>query len=60
MQLLACAKQAIRADRAVRDPSKWGWRNNLEQREISHRNLLINWFWTRRTKNLPEWQEVLK
>ncbi|MCH9748725.1 MAG: hydroxyacid dehydrogenase [Alphaproteobacteria bacterium] len=41
MQLLACAKQAIRADRAVRDPSKWGWRNNLEQREISHRNLLI-------------------
>ncbi len=41
MQLLAGAKQAIRADRAVRDPAKWGWRNKLEQREISGRNLLI-------------------
>ena len=41
MQLLAGAKQAIRADRAVRDPSKWGWRNQLEQREISGRKLLI-------------------
>ena len=41
MQLLAGAKQAIRADHAVRDPSKWGWRNRLEQREISGRNLLI-------------------
>jgi D-3-phosphoglycerate dehydrogenase len=41
MQLLAGAKQAIRADRAVRDPAKWGWRNQLEQREISGRNLLI-------------------
>jgi D-3-phosphoglycerate dehydrogenase len=41
MQLLAGAKQAIRADRAVRDPSGWGWRNMLQQREISGRNLLI-------------------
>jgi D-3-phosphoglycerate dehydrogenase len=41
MQLLAGAKQAIRADRAVRDPAKWGWRNRLEQREISGKNLLI-------------------
>ncbi|SMX25025.1 hydroxyacid dehydrogenase [Boseongicola aestuarii] len=41
MQLLAGAKQAIRADHAVRDPTKWGWRNRLEQREISGRNLLI-------------------
>ena len=41
MQLLACAKQAIRADRAVRDPAQWNWRNRLEQREISARNLLI-------------------
>jgi D-3-phosphoglycerate dehydrogenase len=40
-QLLAGAKQMIRADRAVRDPSRWGWRNRLEQREISGRNLLI-------------------
>ena len=41
MQLLAGAKQAIRADHAVRNPAKWGWRNQLEQREISGRNLLI-------------------
>ncbi|MCP4196018.1 MAG: hydroxyacid dehydrogenase [Proteobacteria bacterium] len=41
MQILAGAKQAIRADRAVRDLAKWGWRNQLEQREISGRNLLI-------------------
>ncbi|PIE16275.1 MAG: 3-phosphoglycerate dehydrogenase [Rhodobacterales bacterium] len=41
MQILAGAKQTIRADRAVRDPAKWGWRNQLEQREISGRNLLI-------------------
>ncbi len=41
MQLLSGAKQAIRADRAVRDPARWGWRNKLEQREISSRNLLI-------------------
>lgn len=41
MQLLAGAKQLIRADRAVRDPELWGWRNRLEQREISGRNLLI-------------------
>ncbi len=40
-QLLAGAKQVIRADRAVRDPAQWGWRNQLEQREISGRNLLI-------------------
>lgn len=41
MQLLAGAKQMVRADRAVRDPSRWGWRNQLEQCEISGRNLLI-------------------
>jgi len=41
MQLLACAKHVIRADRSVRDPSKWNWRNQLEQREISQSNLLI-------------------
>lgn len=40
-QLLAGAKQMIRADNAVRDPAHWGWRNRLEQREISGRNLLI-------------------
>lgn len=41
MQLLAGSKQALRADRAVRDPSLWGWRNRLEQREISGKSLLI-------------------
>ena len=41
MQLLACAKHVIRGDRSVRDPSKWNWRNQLEQREISGSNLLI-------------------
>ena len=41
MQILAGAKQVIRADRATRDIAKWGWRNSLEQREISGRNLLI-------------------
>ncbi|CAN7499527.1 hydroxyacid dehydrogenase [Rhizobium sp. LjRoot30] len=41
MQLLAGAKRAILADRAVRDPAQWGWRNKLEQQEISGKNLLI-------------------
>lgn len=41
MQLLAGAKRAILADRAVRDPGQWGWRNKLEQQEISGKNLLI-------------------
>lgn len=41
MQLLAGAKCVLRADRAVREPGQWGWRNRLEQREISGRNLLI-------------------
>ena len=41
MMLLACAKHAIRGDQSVRDPSKWNWRNQLEQREISGSNLLI-------------------
>ena len=41
MQLLAAAKRAVRADRAVRQPSQWGWRNLLEAREISGRKLLI-------------------
>ncbi len=38
--LLACAKRAIRADRAVR-AGDWGWRNRLEPGEISGRRLLI-------------------
>jgi D-3-phosphoglycerate dehydrogenase len=41
MMLLACAKRAVAADRAVRDPARWGWRNRLETSEISGRHLLI-------------------
>jgi D-3-phosphoglycerate dehydrogenase len=40
MLMLACAKQAIRADSSVRIGS-WGWRNALEAGEISGKNLLI-------------------
>jgi D-3-phosphoglycerate dehydrogenase / 2-oxoglutarate reductase len=40
MLILACAKQAIRADRSVRTGS-WGWRNHLEAGEISGKRLLI-------------------
>ena len=40
MLILACAKQLIRADRAVRH-GPWGWRNKLEQGEISGKRLLI-------------------
>jgi len=39
MLILACAKQAIRADRAVRT-GPWGWRNGLEAGEISGKRLL--------------------
>lgn len=40
MQILACAKQLIRSDRAVRS-GPWGWRNRLEQGEVSGKTLLI-------------------
>lgn len=41
MLLLACAKRARLADRAVREDGQWGWRNRLEATEISGRRLLI-------------------
>ncbi|MND30414.1 hydroxyacid dehydrogenase [Agrobacterium tumefaciens] len=41
MLLLAAAKRAILADRAVREAGQWSWRNRLEQQEISGKNLLI-------------------
>lgn len=44
MLLLAASKQAIRADRAVREHGGWDWRNRLEQKEISGKNLLIMGF----------------
>ena len=40
MMILACAKQVIRSDAAVRH-GPWGWRNNLEQGEVSGKRLLI-------------------
>jgi D-isomer specific 2-hydroxyacid dehydrogenase, catalytic domain len=40
MLILACAKRAIRADRALRGGT-WGWRNRLEAAEISGKRLLI-------------------
>jgi D-3-phosphoglycerate dehydrogenase / 2-oxoglutarate reductase len=40
MLLLAAAKRALRADRAVRG-GDWGWRNRLEQGELSGRRLLV-------------------
>jgi D-3-phosphoglycerate dehydrogenase / 2-oxoglutarate reductase len=40
MLILACAKQLIRSDNAVRK-GPWGWRNKLEQGEVSGKRLLI-------------------
>lgn len=40
MQILASAKRVLAADHSARG-GEWGWRNRLEQREISGRNLLI-------------------
>jgi D-3-phosphoglycerate dehydrogenase / 2-oxoglutarate reductase len=40
MMVLACAKQIIRSDAAVRT-GPWGWRNKLEQGEVSGKRLLI-------------------
>lgn len=41
MLLLAAAKRALRADRAVRNPAEWDWRDLLQQQEIHGKNLLI-------------------
>jgi D-3-phosphoglycerate dehydrogenase len=43
MLILACAKQALRADRAVRSGG-WDWRNRLEASEVSGKRLLIAGF----------------
>lgn len=40
MMILACAKQVIRSDASVR-VGPWGWRNRLEQGEVSGKRLLI-------------------
>lgn len=41
MLLLAGAKRATAADRAVRAPGGWGWRNGLAAREVAGKTLLI-------------------
>ena len=41
MLLLACAKQLLRADRAVRSGTDWNWRNRLEAGELAGRHLLL-------------------
>ncbi len=41
MMLLAAAKRAILADKAVRETGRWGWRNRLEGTELAGKRLLI-------------------
>ncbi|SEM41007.1 D-3-phosphoglycerate dehydrogenase [Gemmobacter aquatilis] len=41
MMMLAATKRVLRADRAVRDPSGWGWRNRLEAGELGGKTLLL-------------------
>jgi len=41
MLLLAAAKRALPADRAVRESGQWSWRNQLQQQEISGKHLLL-------------------
>jgi D-3-phosphoglycerate dehydrogenase / 2-oxoglutarate reductase len=41
MMMLVGAKRALRADRAVREPGGWGWRNQLEATELAGKRLLI-------------------
>lgn len=41
MMILAASKRVLRADTAVRDPSRWGWRNRLEAGEIAGKTLLV-------------------
>ncbi len=58
MLLLAAAKRAIRADRAVRDGG-WDYRNTLEAREIAGKQLLIIGF-GRIGRTLAEMAEVFR
>ncbi len=41
MLMLAAIKRAIRADRAVREPDRWDWRNRLEAGELAGKTLLL-------------------
>jgi D-3-phosphoglycerate dehydrogenase len=44
MLILAAVKKVLLADTAVRDPSRWGWRNRLEAGEVAGKTLLIMGF----------------
>lgn len=41
MLMLAATKRVLRADTAVRDRSRWGWRNRLEACELAGKTLLL-------------------
>jgi D-3-phosphoglycerate dehydrogenase / 2-oxoglutarate reductase len=41
MLILAAIKRAVKADRAVRNPENWGWRNSLEAGEVGGKTLLV-------------------
>lgn len=41
MLMLATVKRALRADRAVRQPDRWDWRNRLEAGELAGKTLLL-------------------
>lgn len=44
MMILATVKKVLLADTAVRDPSRWGWRNRLEAGEVGGKTLLVMGF----------------
>lgn len=41
MMILAASKRVLRGDQAVRDRSRWGWRNLLQAEEVFGKTLLI-------------------
>lgn len=41
MMILAASKRVLRADQAVRDKARWGWRNLLQAEEVFGKRLLI-------------------
>lgn len=41
MMILAASKRVLRADQAVRDKARWGWRNQLQAEEVFGKRLLI-------------------
>jgi D-3-phosphoglycerate dehydrogenase len=41
MLLLSAAKRVLRADKAVRNPNHWNWRDRLEAEELQSKRLLV-------------------